>query len=151
LGDRKQGGLVGPKQQRAGQRDHEAALGLLDRGELAQRRERSRTSTVRSVCASASFLLGTRRTTGNMYTFREDGTYDMGGTPGTWQVGGYLISMRPNGQPGWISTIGSTGKPFVNSSVYTRQWGCEQNLTGGACFPDRISRAWNLRILLKRG
>ena len=72
---------------------------------------------------SAAFLIGTWRTTGNMYTFREDGTYDMGGTPGTWQVDGYLISMRPDGQPGWISTIGSTGKPFIviNSSVYTRQ------------------------------
>lgn len=72
---------------------------------------------------SASFLIGTWRAPGNTYTFREDGTYSMGGQAGTWQVDGYLIAMRPDGQPGWISTIGSTGKPVIviNSSVYTRQ------------------------------
>jgi len=34
-----------------------------------------------------------------------------------------LISLRPTGKPGWITTLGSTAKPYIviNQAVYTRE------------------------------
>lgn len=84
---------------------------------------------------SEESLVGTWKSAGGKYVFRADGTFESGhitsagdliaavGGQGTWQLDGYLIAIRPNGAPGWISTIGATGNRFLvlGNSVYDRQ------------------------------
>jgi len=84
---------------------------------------------------TAKSLVGTWSGAGARYVFRADGTYESGhvinttdfvagaGGRGTWQVDGYLLALRPNDSPGWITMVGGTGKTFavIGSGVYTRQ------------------------------
>ena len=77
------------------------------------------------------FLVGTWKSAGNSYTFRADGTYSSGHIldtvgvrkSGAWVAEGYLLFVRPKGEAGWVSTIGSTTNDYIviDSTVYTRQ------------------------------
>ena len=77
------------------------------------------------------FLVGTWKSAGNSYTFRADGTYLSGHVSdtfgvqkgGAWVAEGYLLFVRPEGEAGWVSTIGSTTNDYIviDGTVYTRQ------------------------------
>lgn len=80
-------------------------------------------------------LVGTWRTAGGKYVFRDDGTFESGmvdlngaytlavGGAGRWLLDGYLLQLAPNGAPGWITTIGATGNHFlvIGSNLYDRE------------------------------
>lgn len=80
-------------------------------------------------------LVGTWGTPGGKYVFRPDHTFESGlvamgggytlaaGSRGRWQLDGYLISLQPDGAPGWITTIGATGDRFLvlGADIYDRK------------------------------
>lgn len=80
-------------------------------------------------------LIGTWKSAGGTYVFRDDGTFESGhitdtgvwtvasGGQGTWVHDGYLLQLRPNGAPGWITTIGATGDDFlvIGTVLYKRE------------------------------
>lgn len=78
----------------------------------------------------AKLLVGTWKSPGNTYEFRADGTYTSGnltstsaiGKRGTWAVEGYTLFVRPEGEDGWVSTIGATAGSamVIDSAVYLR-------------------------------
>lgn len=80
-------------------------------------------------------LVGTWRTAGGKYIFRDDGTFESGqvdvdgaytvavGGQGRWLLDGYLLQVSPNGAPGFITPIGATGDRFlvIGSRLYDRE------------------------------
>ncbi|HEY1088764.1 MAG TPA: hypothetical protein VGE37_13765 [Archangium sp.] len=80
-------------------------------------------------------LVGTWRTAGGKYVFRDDGTFESGqvdvngaytvavGGQGRWLLEGYLLQVSPNGAPGWITPIGATGDRFlvIGTRLYDRE------------------------------
>ena len=77
------------------------------------------------------FLVGTWKSAGNSYTFRADGTYSSGHVSDTFGVQkrrcvgrrGLPPVRAPQGEAGWVSTIGSTTNDYIviDGTVYTRQ------------------------------
>lgn len=78
-------------------------------------------------------IVGSWKGQGGRYVFHDDGTFESGhlvntaefaagvGMKGHWELEGYLISLEPNGAPGWISTISRSGSLLLlNTSVYSR-------------------------------
>jgi hypothetical protein len=81
---------------------------------------------------SADEVVGSWKAAGSQYVFHDDGTFESGqlvnatefaagaSLKGSWELEGYLISLKPMGAPGWISTIGRSGPLLVlNTSVYS--------------------------------
>ena len=80
-------------------------------------------------------LVGKWSAVGSSFVFHADGRYESGQIAinsaytlaaagrGHWQLDGYLIGMRPEGAPFWISTIGasSPGLMVMGSALYKRQ------------------------------
>ena len=83
------------------------------------------------VPADAQQLVETWARTGGNYTFRADGTFEEGqlverkwvrAGQGTWQLDGYLLTLKPTLAPAWIATAGASGSTFlvIGSSLYSR-------------------------------
>ena len=83
----------------------------------------------------AQQLVGKWSAVGSSFVFHADGRYESGQTAvnsaytlaaggrGRWQLDGYLIGMRPDNAPFWITTIGasSPGLMVMGSALYKRQ------------------------------
>lgn len=76
-------------------------------------------------------LMGTWRSAGSGYTFRDDGTVTIGinnavavgEQTGTWKLDGYLMLVTPANAPSWVQFIGSTGNGrflIVGNRLYAR-------------------------------
>ncbi len=75
--------------------------------------------------ATRAQLLRSWQAPGTQYVFRADGTYLDGtlddeaarratpGARGRWQLDGYLLEIRPNGAPSYITTIGATADNYL--------------------------------------